>query len=151
MTSFPPIKQPKIQTKQTTKRRFKKSISKLWFWCFLSNSSIFSIHAYHFSLWFFFILDILLKSMLEYSLFICVKSYFYLRYKREFNHANHETLSIKTNTNCMNLLLHNGAMRQYVCYDCCSQRYMNTKITIGINIMNWWILIKDSNRNVKYM
>lgn len=65
----------------------------------------FHIHAYPISLRFFVILYGLLNSMLQYSLIICVNSYFYLYSKHEFNHANHRALSIETNTSCMNAAL----------------------------------------------
>lgn len=80
------------------------------------------IHAYSISLWFFFILHCLLNSMLQHSLLIRVNSFFYLCYKREFKHANHKALSIKTNTSCMNLMLHYDARRQCARYNCCSPK-----------------------------
>ena len=102
----------------------------------------FHIHAYPISLWFSLILHCLLNSMLQHSLLIRVNSFFYLCYKREFKHANHKALSIKTNTSCMNLMLHYDARRQCVRYNCCSRRFIKTKLTNGINLINSWKHLK---------
>lgn len=73
------------------------------------------IHAYtifYFS--FFLILYFLLNLMVQYFLLIPINSYFYIipvlyyieytypYYKREFDYAKNEALSVKTNTSCAN-------------------------------------------------
>lgn len=78
------------------------------------------------------ILNGFLNSLLQYSILIRVDCYFHLCYKRESNHANHISFQIQTITSGMNLMLNYDARRQYVRCNCCSRRFMNTKLTNGI-------------------
>lgn len=71
----------------------------------------FHIHADPISVWFSFIFYGLPNSILQYSLLICLNSYFYLCHKREFKHENQIALSIKTIIIYMNLMLHYYARR----------------------------------------
>lgn len=78
----------------------------------------FHIHADPISVWFSFIFYGLSNSILQYSLLICLNSYFYLSHKREFKHENQIALSIKTIIIYMNLMLHYYARWQCVRYIC---------------------------------
>lgn len=66
----------------------------------------FHIHADPISVWFSFIFYGLPNSILQYSLLICLNSYFYICHKRELKHENQIALSIKTIIIYMNLMLH---------------------------------------------
>lgn len=73
----------------------------------------------------FFMLCLILCCII--SSYIRVSSYFYsssllhyYTFLREFDHANHEAYSTKTNTNCVNLMLYYDSRWQCFRYNCCS-------------------------------